>query len=419
MADFLMPSLGADMTSGTLLEWRVKPGDEVKRGDIVAVVDTSKAEIEVEIFEDGVIDELLVPEGTRVPVGTPLATVRAGAEQEAPPAPPVPPAPARHVAVPASPQPLEEHRLRASPLARRVAEQLGVDLATVAGSGQAGAITRTDVEHAAAGAVTPAPPAPAAAPSPAASAPAAPAPAASGALAPPPTPPAPPTGEPGDRALAMRQAIGALMARSKREIPHYYLQTQIDMSGALAWLAEQNLERPIAERLLPSALLLSAAAKAAAATPALNGFWVDEAFRPSEAVHLGVAISLRGGGLVAPALHDADRSSLDELMAGLRDLVTRARAGRLRGSEMSDPTITVTNLGEQGVELVHGVIYPPQVALVGFGAVLERPWAVDGMLGARPIVTATLAADHRASDGHAGGRFLTLIDRLLQKPEEL
>jgi len=424
VADFLMPSLGADMTTGTLLEWRVKPGDAVKRGDIVAVIDTSKAEIEVEIFEDGVIDELLVPEGTRVPVGTALARVRASAHAQTPsaaPAPPPPPVAAPPVATPPAstlPAPAQrhEHHLRASPLARRVAEQLGVDLATVAGSGQAGAITRTDVEHAAAGAVTPAALAPAApAPGPPESAP-------TPALAPSPAP-APPSpalpGEPGDRALAMRRAIGALMARSKREIPHYYLQTQIDMSRALAWLEEQNLERPIAERLLPSALLLSAAAKAAAATPVLNGFWVDEVFRPADAVHLGVAISLRGGGLVAPALHDADRSSLDELMAGLRDLVTRARSGRLRGSEMSDPTITVTNLGEQGVELVHGVIYPPQVALVGFGAVLERPWAVDGMIGARPIVTATLAADHRASDGHAGGRFLTLIDRLLRKPEEL
>ncbi|MGO9321534.1 MAG: dihydrolipoamide acetyltransferase family protein [Solirubrobacteraceae bacterium] len=417
MADFLMPSLGADMTSGTLLEWRVKPGDTVKRGDIVAVVDTSKAEIEVEIFEDGVIDELLVPEGTRVPVGTALATVRASAEG-APSASPVATAaapPVAAVAAPpvataaAPPPPLEEHRLRASPLARRVAEQLGIDLAAVAGSGPGGAISRADVEHAAgagptaSGALSPplaptAPPAPSPAP---------------GAL------PSPPPGEPGDRALAMRQAIGALMARSKREIPHYYLQTQIDMSRALAWLEEQNLERPIAERLLSSALLLSAVARAVAATPALNGFWVDEAFRPAEGVHLGVAISLRGGGLVAPALHDADRKTLDELMAGLRDLVTRARAGRLRGSEMSDPTITVTNLGEQGVELVHGVIYPPQVALVGFGAVRERPWAADGMIGARPIVTATLAADHRASDGHAGSRFLTLIDRQLQKPEEL
>ena len=160
-------------------------------------------------------------------------------------------------------------------------------------------------------------------------------------------------------------------------------------------------------------------ARAAAETPAFNGFWVDGAFRPAGAVHLGVAISLRGGGLIAPALLDADHKTLDELMFGLRDLVARARTGRLRSSEMSDPTITVTNLGEQGVDLVHGVIYPPQVALVGFGAIRERPWAVDGMIGVRPVAYGTLAADHRASDGHDGGRFLTLIDRLLQGPAEL
>jgi pyruvate dehydrogenase E2 component (dihydrolipoamide acetyltransferase) len=383
-----MPSLGADMTSGTLLEWRVKPGDAVKRGDIVAVVDTSKAEIEVEIFEDGVVDELLVAEGAKVPVGTPLATLRGGAHERAPaspvPAAPPPPTAAAPVLspppVPPPPPAPEEHRTRISPLARRMAEQLGVDVATVAGSGPGGAITKDDVEHAAGAA---------------------------------------PVEEPADRAAAMREAIGALMARSKREIPHYYLQASIDMSHALEWLEEENLRRPVAERLLPSALLLSATAGAAAATPALNGFWIDGAFNPAGGVHLGVAISLRGGGLIAPALRDADRMTLDQLMAGLRDLVTRARAGRLRASEMSDPTITVTNLGEQGAELVHGVIYPPQVALVGFGGIHERPWAADGMIGARPVVVATLAADHRASDGHAGSRFLTLIDHRLQKPEEL
>jgi len=217
----------------------------------------------------------------------------------------------------------------------------------------------------------------------------------------------------------MRAAIGALMARSKREIPHYYLQLDIDMARALAWLHEANLARAVNDRLLPSALLLSAVARAVVEMPEMNGFWVDGAFQPGPGVHLGVAISLRGGGLIAPALHDADQKSLEEIMAGVRDLVQRARAGRLRGSEMSDPTITVTNLGERGVDLVHGVIYAPQVALVGFGAIRERPWAADGMLGVRPIVTATLAADHRASDGHAGGNFLTLIDRQLQNPEEL
>ena len=217
----------------------------------------------------------------------------------------------------------------------------------------------------------------------------------------------------------MREAIGALMARSKREIPHYYLELPIDMSVPLEWLHEANLSRPVTDRLLPSVLLLSAVARAATEMPEMNGFWVDGAFRPGGGVHLGVAISLRGSGLIAPALHDADQKSLDEIMAGVRDLVQRARTGRLRSSEMSDPTITVTNLGERGVDLVHGVIYPPQVALVGFGGVRERPWAVEGMLGVRPVVTATLAADHRASDGHAGSRFLTLIDRQLQNPEAL
>ena len=173
----------------------------------------------------------------------------------------------------------------------------------------------------------------------------------------------------------MREAIAALMARSKREIPHYYLELQIDISRALDWLHETNLKREVTERLLPSVLLMSAVAHAAAEMPEMNGFWVEGAFKAGSGVHLGVAISLRGGGLIAPALHDADKMTLEQLMAGTRDLVARARSGRLRSSEMSDPTITVTNLGERGVDLVHGVIYPPQVALVGFGGVRERPWA--------------------------------------------
>jgi len=397
-----MPSLGADMEAGTVLEWYVKPGDTVKRGDIVALVDTSKAEIEVEIFEDGVIDELLVPVGERVPVGTVLATlhpVRAEPLVAVAVSPPVEVpaavgAPARLAAppppvmrVPAAPA---THRPRVSPLARRAAEELGVELSAITGSGPNGAITKADVERASSpGARAAAPDAP---------------------LLPP---------EPVDRQAAMREAIGALMARSKREIPHYYLQLEIDLSGAIEWLHEENLRRPVNDRLLPSALLLSAVARALVEMPEMNGFWIDGQFRAGPGIHLGVAVSLRGGGLIAPALHDADQKSLGEIMAGVRDLVQRARAGRLRSSEMSDPTITVTNLGDRGVDLVHGVIYPPQVALVGFGAVRERPWAAEGMLGVRPTVLATLAADHRASDGHAGGRFLTLINRQLQKPENL
>jgi pyruvate dehydrogenase E2 component (dihydrolipoamide acetyltransferase) len=191
------------------------------------------------------------------------------------------------------------------------------------------------------------------------------------------------------------------------------------MGPAVAWMAETNASRTPRERLLPAALLLKASALAARAVPDLNGFWVDDAFRPSDRVHLGTAISLRAGGLVAPAIHDADLLSVDEIMGRLRDLVSRARSGHLRASEMAEPTVTVTSLGDQGAEAVFGVIYPPQVALIGFGRIVERPWASGGMLGVRPVVTASLAADHRASDGHRGGLLLATIDHALREPEKL
>jgi pyruvate dehydrogenase E2 component (dihydrolipoyllysine-residue acetyltransferase) len=408
--DFCMPALGADMEAGTLLEWRVAPGQAVRRGDIVALVDTDKAEIEVEIFTDGIVEELLVAPGTKVPVGTVLARLRTAGAAKAP--------------VPAGAfVPDTAPRLRISPLARRIAAEQRIDLATIRGTGAGGAITRADVALAAAdrsrsGAPLPKTIRPAAAPSET--------PARTAAERPTtPTPvevrdisPAPPAVE-ADRALAMRRTIAAAMTRSKREIPHYYLATRIDMSQAVRWLDAENLRHPVTERLLPSALLLKATALALRKVPELNGFFRDTGFIRSDAIHLGVAISLRAGGLIAPALHDADRRSLGDLMATLRDLVRRARAGVLRSSELSDSTITVTNLGDLGVETVFGVIYPPQVALVGFGRLREEPWAENGMVGAKPVVTATLAADHRASDGHRGGVFLSVLDRLVQSPEKL
>lgn len=382
MGEFRMPSLGADMTEGKVVRWRVKPGDAVKRGDIVATVDTSKAEIDVEIFQDGTIDEILVQEGERVPVGTVLATV----SNETPAAVPTHPVAAPEPAVPA-PRPMAPPvaapaRVLASPLARRTAAEVGASLADLQGSGPDGAVLARDVR----------PPLEA--------------------------PPSPTPPEPG-RAATMRQAIAAAMARSKREIPHYYLGTTIDMEPALAWLAEHNAGLPVAERVLPGVLMLKAVALTCREMPAFNGFWVDDAFEPADGVHLGVAISLRTGGLVAPALHDADTLTVDALMTALRDLVARARSGGLRSSEFTDATLTVTNLGEGGVPTVYGIIYPPQVALVGFGAIAERPWAADGMVGARRTVDATLAADHRATDGHQGAAFLNAILGHLQTPEQL
>jgi pyruvate dehydrogenase E2 component (dihydrolipoamide acetyltransferase) len=375
MAEFRMPSLGADMEAGTLVKWLAHPGDTVRRGDIVAVVQTEKADVEVEVFASGAVETLHVAEGEKVPVGTLLATIRAEGEAAAAAAPAAESSPA----APAGP------RARASPAARRRAEQLGVDLSRLSGTSPDGSITIADVE--------------AAMPAPSAERP---------------TAPAVP-----DRAAAMRRAIAAAMTRSHREIPHYYLGVEIDLSAALRWLGEQNAKRPVTERVLPAALLLRSVALAAREVPEMNGVWLDGSFRASASVHPGVAISLRDGGLVAPALHDADKKSLDELMKGLRDLVSRARAGTLRSSEVTDPTITVTNLGDLGVETVYGVIFPPQVALVGFGRITERPRVRQGAVAPAPTVMATLAADHRASDGHRGGLFLAAIDRLLQKPGAL
>jgi len=402
-----MPALGADMTEGRLLEWRVKPGDEVHRGDIVAVIDTAKAEIDVEIFEDGVIGELLVEEGALVPVGTVLATVRAAVPAGAPAVPPAAAPPAAAAAAPAG----RNGRVHASPVARRMAERLGIELSTLTGTGPHGAICKEDVERAAAQPAAERPPAPAPPPE---------RPPSPGPPEGPPAPVPPPPRTPADtHQAAMREAIATAMARSKREIPHYYLATEIDMTRALEWLEVHNREVPIAQRLLPAALLLAATARAAREFPAFNGFFEEGARRPSDHVHLGVAIAMRGGGLIAPAILDADQKRPTELMEALRDLVVRTRRGGLRGSELSEPTITVTSLGDQGVTSVFGVIYPPQVALVGFGRVDERPWAEGGMVGARRVISATLAADHRVSDGHAGGLFLTAVDGHLQRPEEL
>lgn len=424
MAEFRMPSLGADMEAGTLIEWLVKPGDAVKRGDIIAVVDTEKAAIEIEVFAGGIIQSIVVQLGETVPVGAVLAIIATDGEPVRPlvapppqprvaPPPPRPAAPPLRVEKPPPPPTTltaPSGRLRVSPLAMRTAIELGVDLSRVQGTGPDGAITQADVQRAAAVKAAPevvpvvTPPSPPAVPP---------------VEAPKVTVPSKPAMAPAERQAAMRKAIAAAMSRSKREIPHYYLGAHIDMSKTLTWLQAENLKRPVTERLLYAVLLLKAVALALHEFPEMNGFWVDGACKPSEAVHVGVAISLRQGGLIAPAIHDVDKKSLEEIMVSLRDLVKRVRAGVLRSSEIADATITVTSLGEQGVETVFGVIYPPQVALVGCGKIVEQPWAANGMLGVKPVMMATLAADHRASDGHRGGLFLDAIDRLLQTPEKL
>jgi len=409
MIEFRLPSLGSDMDEGRLVEWRVRPGQTVKKGDVVAVVDTSKAAVDVEIWAEGTVHRLLAEIGRTIPVGTPMVMLLAPGEvapaemlpagRRAMPAPPPDRTPAvtagAAVTAPATAGaavPAGATRPRVTPVARRRAAELGVSLDSLAGSGPAGAVTLADVERAATH--------PGATPAETAA-------------------PAPPAATAADRALEMRRAIAAAMARSKREIPHYQLAESVPMRMALDWLHEANAARPVTGRLLPAVLLLKAVALAAREVPEVNGYYLDGTFRPAAAVHVGVAISLRQGGLVAPALHDVADKPLDLLMRELGDLVRRARAGSLRSSEMSDPTITVTNLGDQGVEAVFGIIYPPQVALVGFGRIADRPWVDGGRLGVMPVLTASLAADHRVSDGHRGAVFLSRLRDRLQQPQSL
>ncbi len=387
MITFRLPSLGADMDKGTLLEWLVRPGDAVKKGDVVAIVDTTKAAIDVECWHDGTVEELLVEPGAEIPVGTVMAVLREGGETpeqvraqiDALRASPV------QMAVPsaaatqrsAAPAAAAAGRVRVSPAARKRAGELGVGVESIAGTGPDGAVTLADVEAAAAKVA------------------------------------------PASRAEAMRQTIAAAMARSKREIPHYYLAEDVPLAVATAYLAERNASRSVTERLLLAPLLVQAVARAVQRYPEFNGFFRDGAFVPGPGVHCGVAIALRGGGLVAPALHDVPSRDIDTLNRELLDLVQRARAGSLKASELSDPTITVTSLGDQGVRSVFPIIYPPQVAIVGFGRVTERAWIVDGAVGPAPVVTASLGADHRVSDGHRGALLLAAVRELLQRPAEL
>jgi pyruvate dehydrogenase E2 component (dihydrolipoamide acetyltransferase) len=419
MSAFNMPKLGADMVEGRLLEWRKHPGDRIMLGEIIAVIETDKAVVDVEAFISGVMTEqYLQPSEQWLVVGTPLAAISSAATgtavsaaettRLAPSAPgeptatlvsaaaPITPAitPAPRPVVLTEPEPsvrtaTPTTRVVASPAARARAGELGIDLRTVQGTGPNARIGLRDLG-----------------PTPAAARP----------LAPKaerhPAPQA-------ERQVRMREAIANAMTRSKREIPHYYLATTIDLARAVQWMTEINLSREVSDRLILGVLLIKAVARALEQIPDLNGFYIEGQVQPSAAVHIGTAITLRGGGLIAPALLNAPRRTLTELMHDYQDLVQRARGGSLRSSELTSATITVTSLGDRGVETVFGVIYPPQLALVGFGRPSERAAVVDGRIVARPMLNATLSADHRASDGHRGALFLDAIAKQMREPEKL
>lgn len=389
-SEFRLPALGADMDEGTIVQWNVAPGSVVKRGDVVAVVETDKGAIDVEIFQDGVVREIVVQPGTKVPVGTVLALLEGGEPVAAVTPSAAPAAKGRGEGSSTIAQPIAaaapeagpvatEARIKISPAARKRARELGIDVASLQGSGPGGAVTLEDVK-----------------PSPQAS-------------------PQPSTAT----ADGMREAIAAAMSRSKREIPHYYLATTVDVTPATDWLAAHNASAPVAERLLFAALVVKAIALTCGEMPGFSGFYRDGRFEAAPDVHVGVAVALRGGGLVAPAIMETAGKSLTALMDDFRALVMRARAGRLRASELAAPTIILTSLGEASVDVVFPIIQPPQVAIVGAGEVVTRPWVVDGAVQARQVVTLSLGADHRVTDGRLGAQFLARVAQRLADPGSL
>jgi len=365
MFELRLPSFGADMDAAQFVQWRAEPGQALERGAIVAVVETQKGAIDVELWQAGTLARRVAEPGQRLPVGALLAVLASPGEDWQALAVPAA-APSSEPAAPAGQQ--------VSPAARRRAAELGVDLATLARQLPARPITLADVEAAGA--------------------------------------------PPDQRAEGMRAAIGAAMARSKREIPHYYLGCEINVEAALQALEAFNRQRAIGTRVLFVALACRAIAQSLRETPALNGHCIDGRFQPAAAIHLGVVTALRHGGLLVPTLHDADRLSLTGLMEALNAAVARARQGQLRSSDLADSTITVSNLGEAGADQLYGVIYPPQVALIALGSVAARPVVQqDGALGVARTLHVSLAADHRVSDGRIGARFLAALRERLQHPE--
>ncbi|MCG5480695.1 2-oxo acid dehydrogenase subunit E2 [Sinorhizobium alkalisoli] len=386
MIEFKMPTLAAEIEAATLVEWFKQPGDHIKRGDVIALAETQTGAIEIEAFDEGVIGEQRVQPGRQIEVGTVLATIFSSEEADRPlRAAKASGAVARH--------PYERRRsARPSTVRPRPAER------TSAGCQQGGMLTIDGFSSAW--------------------------PLANGA------------GDPAELAFDhareprmskrggaaredLRKANGAAMLRSHREIPHYWVSHAIDATPLLEWVEAENAGRRAKNRLVYLAPLMKAAALALKDVPDLNGHYGERGFRPSSAVHMGLATPLRGGGLVAPAIRDTAARSVDELMFAIAALAPRARLGRLRRSEIADATIVLNNLVAGNVDGIFPLIHPPQVAIIACGAAGPRPWAIADTVCVRQVIQVTVAGDHRVSHALRAAEFLSRLSELLSKPEAL
>lgn len=402
MIDIKMPSLGADMEKGTIVAWHIQPGSVVQKGDIIVDVETDKGTIAVDVWESGRVADLLIQPGTTVPIGTTIAHLEGVSPTEKSPQKlepqEIPSKPRETTEVVTTitheTQDIHKHQ-RVSPLARRLAQDLSIDLSLIPDHSDGSPITKKDVEAYAESHLAkdisqetkPLPP--------------------------------PSSGISQEQSERLRTVISALMSRSQREIPHYFVESEINLASTMSWLDKVNTGRGIQKRLLPIVPLIKAVALAAQRVKGINGFYDADRYHPQDEIRLGMVLSLRTGGIVNPALTAPDKMSLDDIMSALMDLIQRARHGKLKSSEVTGQTLTITSLGDLGADRVMGKIYPPQVALVGIGRIRSRPWANGSMIGAVPTVHVTLAGDHRASDGLSGANFLGALDLLLQHPDKL
>lgn len=421
----LMPALSPTMTEGNLAKWHVKEGDAVNSGDVIAEIETDKATMEVEAVDEGTVGRLLVPEGQEgVAVNALIAVLLedgedaaaldsvaadapAPAAPEAPAAEPVAetPPPAAPAAAPAAPAPApvaasaNGTRVFASPLARRMAAQAGLDLATVTGSGPKGRIVKSDVEGALAGGV------PAAAP--AAQQPVA-APISAGAM----------PFEPAfdlEPLSSMRKTIAQRLTEAKQTIPHFYLTVDCELDALLDLRKRLNEKADGAYKLSVNDLIIKASGVALRKVPAANASYTDEGIKLYHSADVAVAVAI-DGGLITPVIRDAGNKGLESISAEMKDLAGRAKEGKLAPEEYQGGTFSISNLGMFGIKQFDAVINPPQGAILAVGAGEQRPVVKDGALAVATVMSCTLSCDHRVVDGAVGAEFLKVFKAMIEEP---
>ncbi len=423
----IMPSLGFDMTEGKLANWLKKEGDKVEKGQAIAEIETEKATVEIEATVAGTIRSIIVPAGQTVPVGTVIAVIGDPADKGMAPHEPTTSAPepaAREVPpsekpAPATPAPEPtpsgqgqvaepETRVRASPLARRMAQEAGLDLSRITGTGPGGRIMERDIQGAMAGrsTVAPAPSRPQAPPAPKSTFPA----------QPPIAPPAPAT--PPAPLNKMRQAIARRMTESKTTVPHFYITVAVNMTEALDVREQLNAMASDADKVSVNDLVVAAVARTLTQFRYLNASYRDGSLERHSDINIGLAVALEDG-LITPVIHNADQKSIRAIAVESKAVTERARSNRLRADDLTGGTFTVSNLGMFGVDEFIAIINPPEAAILAVGAATKQPIVRDDQVSIAPLMKATISVDHRVADGAQAARFMAEFKKLLENPVNL